>query len=47
MNILNRLGKMETVLDSSENNLWSNSAKQNKKKNNVFSASVATQFASE
>ena len=47
MNILNRLGEMGTVVDLSENNLWSNSAKQNKEKNkNVFSTSVATLFAS-
>lgn len=45
MNILNRLGQMGTVFDLSENNLQSNSAKQNKKKN-VFSASIATLFAS-
>lgn len=38
MNILNRLGEMGTVLDLSENNLWSNSAKQNKKKIKMFSA---------
>lgn len=32
MNTLNRLGEMGTVLDLSENDLWSNWAKQNKEK---------------
>lgn len=45
MNTLNRLGEMGTVLDLSENDLWSNWAKQNKEKK-IFSASIATLFAS-
>jgi len=46
MNILNRLGEVGTVLDLCENNLWGNSAKQNRirKKNKrlqCFSCDIA------